>query len=361
MIFNAVFSDFPYYLISICSNIILILDKLNIAVITRDYPPKIGGISTHSEALVKHLRLLDVNVTVFAGYNDSNTLMVPFNHDLNRFDIVHLQSTPYGPFISKTPLLVTAHATLDMELPYYDWREIVLVPLALLFERITLNKATLITADSNLTQSNLISRYFINPDRITLLPSGVDAERFSPLSHSNSKIKILICSRLEPRKNILQSLKALSELDQNLFEVLIVGTGSQRQLLETYSNSYLSNVRFVGHVSDEDLPSYFSTSDIFLSTSLSEGFGLSLLQAMASGCAVVASNIPTHCDFIQNGFNGLIYSSYDELINHLNVLLNDKTLISNIGINARERSLDYSWDKIANMTLDLYRNILSFQ
>ena len=355
------FSIFAYYLISIRSNIILILDSLNIAVITRDYPPKIGGISTHSGALVKHLRLLGVNVTVFAGYDDSNTLMVPFNNDLNRFDIVHLQSTPYGPFISKPPLLVTAHATLDMELPYYSWREIFLVPLALLFERITLNNATLITADSNLTQSNLISRYFIKPERITLLPSGVDVERFSPFSHSNSKAKILICSRLEPRKNILQSLKALSELDQNLFEVLIVGTGSQRQLLETYSNSHLSNVKFIGHVPDEDLPSYFSTSDIFLSTSLSEGFGLSLLQAMASGCAVVASNIPTHCDFVQNGVNGLIYSSHDELINNLNTLLNDEKLLNNIGINARKRSLDYSWDKIANMTLNLYRNILSLQ
>ena len=45
----------------------------------------------------------------------------------------------------------------------------------------------------------------------------------------------------------------------------------------------------------------------------------------------------------------------------MNTLLNDEKLLNNIGINARKRSLDYSWDKIANMTLNLYRNILSLQ
>lgn len=332
---------------------------MKVAIITRDYPPKIGGIATHTEGIVKHLRKKGVKVDVFAGYTDFVTITIPLRYSLRGYDIVNVQSTPYAPFIMKRPLVLTAIAPLTMEWSYYNLPGLLRVPPAYLLERLSIRNATLITAISRATKEELVKRYGLEDRRIEVIPSGVDCERYLPMvKDESSKAKILICSRLEPRKNTIEALRALSKIGQNLFEATVVGEGSDRRYLEEYARRHLPSVRFTGAVNEEELPLYYGSANIFISTSFSEGFGLSVLQALASGCAVIASKIPAHRELIENMVNGVIYSTHDELVYMLNTLVNDPGLADRLGRNGRELALGYSFGKIAEMTLDLYEELL---
>jgi glycosyltransferase involved in cell wall biosynthesis len=86
--------------------------------IARDYPPTIGGIATHTFELTRTLRALGLEVELFEGRNDFGTLVASSRKDLSEFDLLHVQSTPYGAFAKKHPLVVTAHSPTLEEKKY---------------------------------------------------------------------------------------------------------------------------------------------------------------------------------------------------------------------------------------------------
>src|SRR5579862_7945991 len=92
---------------------------MKVAILTRDYPPAIGGIATHVERLVVALRRLGVDADLYVGYNDVKTLLLPFDMPLKDYDLIHVQSLPYGAFVFGVPLVVTVHSPVLEEFAHY--------------------------------------------------------------------------------------------------------------------------------------------------------------------------------------------------------------------------------------------------
>ena len=338
--------------------------------ITRDYPPKHSGIATHTCELVKAIRNLGVRVDVYAGETDFRTLMFPFFHgiDFQSYDIVHVQSTPYAMFINHPNIVMTVHAPVSVEFKYYP-RFVKLKGIGALYcEKRSLKKVKHIIAVSDNTKNDVIKEFGLSPEDITTIHNGVDCERFKPISRKPSDEKrIFMCSRLDKRKNIIDALRVMWSVHNSVhnsevvedFQCEIAGVGPEHDMLVKKANELGINVRFLGDVSDEELPKRYAESDIFISTSVSEGFNLTILEAMASGCAVLVSDISPHREFVHHFMNGLLYSGFFGLDYLLRFLFSHPNYVKRFSIEARKTALEFTWDKMAQKTIQVYDKVLS--
>lgn len=336
-------------------------NQIKVAMLTRNFPPNIGGIATHASNLATNLVKLGVEVDIFRGDGDSRTAAMAALRSLQTddYDILHVQSLPYGALTHFRPLVVTVHSPVLEEAKYYTRANKTKVPIAVLFEKLALRKADTIIVVSRTTVSQLEEFYHVNSNKLTLIPNGVDCERFNPkLKSWGEETRIIMCSRLEPRKNIYEGISALSTLKSEQFRVEIIGDGPERQELERKAAATGKPIFFLGVLPQRDLETRFSKANIFVSTSHSEGFGLSILQAMASGCAVVASDIPSHRELIVHGQEGLLYSTKSQLADSIKHLHHNKDFAKELGRKAMEKAQEYSWGKVANATLEVYRKLL---
>lgn len=333
---------------------------MRVAVLARDYPPKVGGGSTYANALVPHLRSLGVDVGVFAGLSDSKTILLSLNNDFHDYDLVHVQSSPYGAFVRKKPLVVTVFAPVLSEWRHYSLHLKAKSVVAYACEKLALRKATII-AISEQTRYDVKTMYGVSDDRIQVIPCGVEYDKFA-ISRKytfDSPIRILLLSRLEPRKNVAEALRALSSLPFDSYQARVVGDGSQMEPLKKMAKDLRVNVEFSGRIDGEGLPKAYNEADIFITSSFSEGFGLTILEAMASGCAVIASNIPAHREIVRNGIDGILYDDLTDLIRSLKIFISDPGLVASFGRRALQRARDYSWDDVARRTRDVYERCLA--
>jgi glycosyltransferase involved in cell wall biosynthesis len=310
--------------------------------------------------LARELERLGVAVDVMVGRSDLRTLLLPVGRSFAGYDIVHSQSSPYGAFVRGVPLVVTVHSPVKVEREHYSLPSRAKSAPAVVMEYVAFGKAKAILAVSETTASDVASRYGVGRERINVIGNGVDYQRFAHDEGKNRRSElILIVSRLEPRKNMGEALRALSELPKGSYAAKIVGDGSQRKELERMAGSLGVNAKFLGRVSDESLPSLYQEAGIFLATSYSEGFGLSLLEAMSAGCAVLASDIPPHRDLIRDGENGFIYADSSDLARKLGILLANDDETIRIGKAAMNTAKEFTWDSVARRVLGVYETCLS--
>jgi glycosyltransferase involved in cell wall biosynthesis len=336
---------------------------MRVAILTRDYPPAIGGIATHVEGLVKALRRMGIEVDIYIGSNDVKTLLLPFDIPLKRYDMVHVQSLPYGAFVFGVPLVVTVHSPVLEEFSHYrSPLKVASIP-AIALERVSLSRASAVLAVSAQSRSELVSMYGVAHGRVDVIGNGVDYERFSgrrDAPSSSATKKVLVVSRLEPRKNVGEAIQAVAELPKGACNLEIAGDGSEKGPLVELAKSVGAQdvVRFLGRVDEALLPEVYASAPVFLTTSNSEGFGLSLLEAMSSGCACVASDLPTHRALIEHGVSGMIYKSRAELVSFLQELLSSPEKVERLGAAAREVARDHTWEKVAERVAGAYDNVV---
>ncbi|MDV3243544.1 MAG: glycosyltransferase family 4 protein [Nitrososphaerales archaeon] len=332
-------------------------DRPRVAMLTRDYPPTVGGIPTYAFNLVSQLKRIGVDVDVVEGRGDVKTLLLPLHWDvrLGDYDLVHVASLPYAAFVGFHPLVVTTHSPVTEEGKYYGSSNRLKRPWASFLEGRSARKANAIVAVSKATATELASRYDVG-DKVHVIPNGVDTSFFAPGRRSSNKV--LICSRLDPRKNIGEALAALGEVGAPL-ELEVVGEGPERSRLEGIASRYRYPHRFTGALPEEELRNAYATARVFVSSSSSEGFGISVLQAMAAGCAVVVSDLPAHRELVDHMANGMVYSREKELAEYVTLLLKNDDLAEKLGARAREKAKQYSWESVATRTKELYLSLLS--
>ncbi|MDV3278469.1 MAG: glycosyltransferase family 4 protein [Nitrososphaerales archaeon] len=329
---------------------------LRVAIVARDFPPTRGGLSTYAFGLLRQLRAQGVDVEVLVGGSDFRTLTIPLSRNLSEFDVVHVMSPPYAAFVGHPHLAVTVAEPAATEWPYYKFSVKLRAGPAYMLERRVFGRCKCFVALSEAAREKILSRFAVDPKFIRVIPGGVDLAEFSPGQKVMSPPRILLVSRLDRRKNIPEAFRALAGLKES-FECVMVGRGPERTALERLASSLGIKVRFAGSVTDEQLRECYATSPVFLTSSHSEGFGLSLLQAMSAGCAVVASDIGAHRELVRDSENGLIYSSVDDLTGKLATLLQDAALIQKLGTAGRKSAEAYSWANIAAEMRKLYEEL----
>lgn len=314
-------------------------------------------------------------------YTRSISAGVPFNLLLHaiafrRFDVAHINYGIFGvsALVSNKfcgiPYVETVHGIPQPELEKgYDRLGYVAEQWAL---PLTSSNASLVVSDSEYIRSGLRSRFGIES---TLIPLGVDLERFHPptrkeaevarrkLNIRDDELAVLYVGRLHPWKDPLTLVRATHLLVEDATNVhtFLVGKGSmelpiQRMTKELGIEGRLTVVNDVDY--NHGLSDYYLASDIFVLPTKKEGFGLVLLEAMASGLPVIASDGGASPELV--GEDGLLFRTSDpeSLAIKIQSLCSDQSLRESIGRRARERTMKlFDWQRCADTYLRLYSNI----
>jgi len=204
-----------------------------------------------------------------------------------------------------------------------------------------------------------------------IIPNGIDLKLFSPEvsvidRFVDGKLNILFVGRLEQRKGLDYLLKAYELVKKEIpnCRLLVVGPGTRlrRKYEKQVKRRGLEDVHFIGYVKSEELPRYYKTADVFCAPALGhESFGIVLLEAMAVGTPVVASNIEGYASVLSHGTEGLLVPPRDieALASSLISLLKNKQLRKQMGLRGIIRAKEFDWEKVAKRVLDYYVRILS--
>lgn len=210
---------------------------------------------------------------------------------------------------------------------------------------------------SHSTQHDIIDQYDIDRRNITVIPCGVNLRTFAP-NRPRKKFppRLLYVGRIVPRKNVVDLILIVNRLIQKnkKFTLHMVGEGSNtymRQVKNAVSNFGLQeNVIFHGKVSDAQLNRLYIKNGLFVFTSLVEGFGLVLLEAMSKGLPVVAYNVVGVRDIVSHDKNGMLINAGNikDFVESINFLYNNNKIYQKLSYNACHRIYDFSWDTSIN-------------
>ena len=209
------------------------------------------------------------------------------------------------------------------------------------------------------------------PGEYEIIPNGVDTERFTPdvapmEQYCDGKQNILFLGRLEHRKGLKYLLEAYRLVKKEIpnSRLIVVGPGTRlRKGYESFvQQNHLEDVVFVGYIPEEDKPRYFKTADVYCAPSTGhESQGIVLLEAMAVGTPIVASNLEGYAGVVTHGQEGLLVPPKNsaELAKALIFLLRDKSLRQKMGARGRITAEQYSWERVARRVCDYYNKVLS--
>ena len=208
---------------------------------------------------------------------------------------------------------------------------------------------------------------------IEVVPNGVDLQKFhqprpfprSQFGFSQRDILLVYAGRIAPEKNIsflLQSFAGIAQLIPNLY-LLMVG-GGQKQFEEEVQNLILqlriaSRVRSTGMIAYEDIPSYLSMCDIFVTTSVSETFGMSTVEAMGAGLPIMGIHSAGISDIVEDSKTGFL-STEDiaAFTAKLTYLCLHPSLRQKMGLAAREASKQYDIERTTKILLGHYTRLM---
>lgn len=240
-----------------------------------------------------------------------------------------------------------------------------------------LNSASRICAHTMDYARNSKLNSFINiENKIVEIPNGVDTSLFNPFICGSTvrdkyqlqgKKVILFVRALDSahhHSGLEYLLSSVASIDDKDVVLMIIGDGNLKEYyVEMSKNLRISDqVFFVGRVENKLLPSYYAASDlVVLPSTLTENFPLIILEAMASGKAVICSNLPGVRNIVDNRVNGLLVNPRDstDLRCKIEKLLENEEMRHNYGKNGRLKVEDkYSWEKIGLQLEKVYQDVL---
>ena len=280
----------------------------------------------------------------------------------NDFDIVHVHE-PYMPNLPITFLrystainVGTWHAARESNFFYMYGRRLIKRWSAKLDGKIAVSQAAVAH----------IEKYF--PGYYNIIPNGVDIEHFAadapPLPEfDDGKRNVLFVGRPEKRKGLRYLIRAFVGVQRELPDtrLIVVGAGNFTRYENAVHNAKLHNVRFRSNVPFAELPRYHHTSHVFCAPNTGfESQGIVLLEAMAAGMPIVASNIDGFAGVVTHGVEGLLVRPEDPqaLANALVELLRDGDRRAAMAARGRERAQFYSWDRVSQEVLSYYERLM---
>jgi phosphatidylinositol alpha-mannosyltransferase len=202
-----------------------------------------------------------------------------------------------------------------------------------------------------------------------VVPNGVDVEAFAsaaplPELADPQRPLLLFVGRLEPRKGVDVAIRAFLRLraSSSRVRLCVVGDGPERsRAQEIIPPSIRPDVLFVGRVAREALPRYHASADAFLAPATSgESFGIVLLEAMAAGLPVIASDLPGYRTVVKDGRQGRLVPPGDAfgLADAVSTLLANPALRRAMAAEGRRTAAEYAWPVVGRRVVEVYRSVL---
>lgn len=276
------------------------------------------------------------------------------------------------PVISHARSVFTLHDTAYLHFPQYHLLQNRLY-LTLMMPRF-IRRAEVIICVSEATHRDAVRFYNVPVEKLHVIPEGVEP-RFAPifnlqmLQSLRAKYNlparfILYVGTIEPRKNLSTLLKAYAVLRQSQPEVKLVIAGGKGWLYESFFSDLRTlglepHVKLVGYVPDEDLPALLNCAEVFAYPSVFEGFGLPPLEAMACGTPVIVSSASSLPEVV--GDAGVLLPPLDvrAWVEAIRRVLNDAAFRAELRARGLQRAAQFTWEKAAQATLNVYRHVES--
>lgn len=244
-------------------------------------------------------------------------------------------------------------------------------------ERRLVHRLDRIVAATRHEQQLLRQIFRVPPERVSVIPLGVNLGRFAPGDRAAARAELgigddehilLAIGRIQPLKGLDILIRSLAEVtDREGLSLWIIGGDDRaeaeiarlRALAEEFGVASL--VRFVGPVDHEALPTYYHAADVVVMPSFYESFGLVAVEAMASGVPVVASRVGGLSSTVSDGRTGYLipWRCPEPFAEKIEVLLRNDQLRTSLGSAAAERMQMYSWPEISRQLCELYAELLS--
>ena len=198
-----------------------------------------------------------------------------------------------------------------------------------------------------------------------VIPNGVDVARFAhatPAEGLPPGPRLLFVGRLDERKGFPTAVAAFGMLarDRPDLRLIVVGEGRDRDAVTGLLPSGVrERVTLLGAVRNEDIHPFHAAADIYLAPSVGgESFGIVLVEAMAAGLPVVASDIPGYDEVISDGVDGLLVPPRDPeaLTAAVARVLDDRRLAARLGEAARHRAARFDWEVVVDELEESYRD-----
>ena len=352
-----------------------------------------GGVNEHVRPLARQLRNLGHEVRIFAPssradvdfdtarfYRIGTPIAIPVNDSVaritlsfhladrvaaivqkERFDVLHFHE-PLMPALPMTMLRMsttanvgTFHAFARSNVGYYYGRRWLEPYLAFLHRGIAVSEPA----------RAFLHQYF--PEYpLRVIPNGIDINVFkpgqAPIRHlRDDSVNVLFVGRLEKRKGLGDLLRGYEFMRSRVpkSRLIVVGDGPLRGKVESYiSRHRVPDVVLAGYVPDTVLPRYYGSADIFcVPATGAESFGIVLLEAMASGLPIVATEIEGYMSVLEPGRDSMTVQpkGWAELGAALIILARDADLRRRMGAYGHEKARRYAWDVVASQIVEVYQ------
>lgn len=353
----------------------------------------VRGIGVHTSELIKEIKRIKPKNLDISLVDFSKT-------DLSKYDLVHYQF--FHPFFITLPfikpskkMIVTIHDLIPLHYPKY-YPPGIKGNIKFLIQKSLIKSADGILTISETSKKDIVKRLNIDLDNVHvvyLAPKSIFIKTRTTSEIESVKKKynlpdkyVLYLGDVNYNKNILTLIKAckivnlpLVIVGKNALEIEshemrlndIRGPKDWIRFIFNLSHPELAHYKYLanefktnknifrlGYISNEDLGGVMKLATLYCQPSFSEGFGLNILEALASGVPVVASDIPTHKEIYRDG---CLYADPKEpgsFAEEFNLILNKKDLKDKLITEGLKKASEFSWEKTALKTIKLYEKVL---
>lgn len=305
------------------------------------------------------------------------------NVDIVHSNAAHMPDMLINPAKLGVPIVTTIHTTLEgqiksikntptRELEFSEKMTKFLAPFLIFLENHYYKQRNFFITVSQLGKKILSKEKTIPECMIRVIHNGINVVKFSPNWRKDAiktfpklsdmeAVKILYLSRLIGKKGIHVLLKAIPKvLERVNAHFIFAGPG----IVPDFPSYGLPEdaYTYLGYISEAHKPLIHALADVFVLPSFYENFPISILEAMASETAVVATDVGGIPEMIASGYNGVLIPprNVDALANALIRLTENNRLRKKIGRNARKTVLrKFTWKRAAELTVEYYEEILS--
>jgi phosphatidylinositol alpha-mannosyltransferase len=274
-----------------------------------------------------------------------------------RPDVVHVHEplTPsasmFAALADAAPVVATVHAYLDRSIAM----EVAGPILRRVWRHVTVGVAVSDAAASFLRR--------VVPDAaLEIVPNGVDVSAFSsaePRTDLSGGRRILWVNRLDAQKGFPVALAAFSKVLVEIPDAtfIVVGEGKDRESLRLLTEQAFARVDMRGAIENVEVPAYHTGCEVFVASAVGqESFGIAVVEAMAAGIPVVASDIPGYREVLTDGVEGLLVPPRDPeaLAAGLVRILREPELAARLGEAGRARARAFDWPIVVDRLEELY-------
>ncbi len=285
-----------------------------------------------------------------------------------KHDIFHFPQTNY-PIFYNSKFLITIHDLTMVKLAtgrastlFYPFYLLKLFFFKIILQSALKNSKKIVTV-SNYVKSELMNNYRVSEDKIEVIYNGVDNKiiknpvdlTYFQSKYDVSKPFIFYIGNAYPHKNLDRLILAFTAFNtQNNYNLVLAGKSDffYERLKNTYTN--LENVKFIGGVSDEELSKFYSSCEFFVYPSLSEGFGIQIVEALGVGAKVCCSNNSVFPEIAESNAHYFDPHQVEDMVSAFNRTISSDKKITELEITNLLKK--YNWKTSAQMHHNLYEN-----